>query len=171
MKLKQVLHEKRSDIVKYWFDSVLETYREESRGPLGKQNAQFTNPVGFNLAKGLEGLFDSILKGMMPSEVSTQLDTMIRIRAIQDFTPSQAIAFIFQLKGILRKALGEELLRDADVGEELRSLDAAVDDLALYAFDLYVRCREKIYELKSQEARNATFRLLQRAKIITENQE
>lgn len=171
MKLKQVLHEKRSDIVKNWFDSVLETYREESRGPLRKQNAQFANPVGFNLAKGLEGLFDSILKGMMPSEVSTQLDTIIRIRAIQDFTPSQAVAFIFQLKGILRRALGEDLLRDAVVAAELRALDAAVDDLALYAFDLYVRCREKIYDLKAQETRNATFRLLQKAKIITENQE
>lgn len=171
MDLKDVLKEKKATIVQKWFDAVLETYREESRGPLRKQNAQFANPVGFNLAQGLEGLFDSLLKGMMPGEVSSQLDTIIRIRAIQDFTPSQAVAFIFHLKGILRNTLGEELLRDATIVDDLRVLDAAVDDLALYAFDLYVRCREKIYALKAQEAKNATFRLLQKAKIITENQE
>lgn len=171
MSLKEVLQQKRSGIVKQWFESVLETYREESRGPLRRQNAQFANPVGHNLAQGLEGLFDALLKGMMPGEVSTQLDAMVRIRAIQDFTPSQAVAFIFRIKEIVRRELGEELLRDAGIAEGLRALDAAVDDLALYAFDLYVQCREKIYDLKAQEARNATFRLLQKAKIITENQE
>jgi hypothetical protein len=167
MNLKEILIEKKSAVVKSWFESVLETYQEESRGPLRRKDAQFTNPVGFNLAQGLEGLFDALLRGMMPNEVSTQLDAMIRIRAIQDFTPSQAVAFIFQIKGIVRHELGKDLLQDARILEELRGLETAVDDLALYAFDLYMRCREKIYELKAQESKNATFRLLQKARIIT----
>lgn len=167
MNLKDILKEKKSAVVKSWFESVLETYQEESRGPLRRKDARFTNPVGFNLAQGLEGLFDALLQGMMPNEVSTQLDAMIRIRAIQDFTPSQAVAFIFQVKEIVRHQLGKDLLQDARILEELRGLEAAVDDLALYAFDLYMRCREKIYELKAQESKNATFRLLQKARIIT----
>jgi hypothetical protein len=171
MNLKEILIEKKSAVVKSWFESVLETYQEESRGPLRRKDAQFTNPVGFNLAQGLEGLFDALLRGMMPNEVSTQLDAMIRIRAIQDFTPSQAVAFIFQIKGIVRHELGKDLLQDARILEELRGLETAVDDLALYAFDLYMRCREKIYELKAQESKNATFRLLQKAKLITKDEE
>jgi hypothetical protein len=171
MELKEILKEKRSAIVKRWFETVLETYHEESRGSMRRENAPFANPVGHNLSQGLEGLFDALLKGMMPNEVSTHLDAMVRIRAIQDFTPSQAVAFIFQLKGIVRNELGQELLRDARVLEELRPLDAAIDDLALYAFDLYMRCREKIYDLKAKESRNATFRLLQKAGLVSEDQE
>jgi hypothetical protein len=41
----------------------------------------------------------------------------------------------------------------------------------LYAFDLYMGCREKIYDLKAQESRNMTFRLLQKVQGKPENQE
>jgi hypothetical protein len=34
-----------------------------------------------------------------------------------------------------------------------------------------MKCREKIYELKANEARNMTFRLLQQAKLIVDDQD
>jgi len=34
---------------------------------------------------------------------------------------------------------------------------------------VYMKCREKIYEIKANEARNMTFRLLQQAKLIADN--
>jgi hypothetical protein len=34
-----------------------------------------------------------------------------------------------------------------------------------------MRCREKIYDLKAQEARNMTFRLLQKAQLLDKEQE
>jgi hypothetical protein len=52
------------------------------------------------------------------------------------------------------------------MSEQLSAFDSTIDDLALYAFDIYMKCREKIYELKANEAKNATFRLLQRAKLM-----
>jgi hypothetical protein len=169
MELKAVLREKRDDIVKRWFESVLEGYQEEARPSFRRRNAQFTNPVGFNLAQGLEGMFDGLLSGMMPGEISTQLDAIVRLRAVQDFKPSESVAFILHLKDIVRDALGRELLQQhGQFAEDLRKLDSAVDDLALYAFDLYMQCREKIYDIKAEEARRATFRLLQQAKILTE---
>ena len=171
MSLKNVLKEKKSTIVKKWFDAVLETYHENARGPLGKREAQFTNPVGYNLSQGIEGLFDATLEGLIPDDVSRFLDDMIRIRAVQDFTPSQAVAFIFEAKKIVRKELASELLRDPRMREELEVWDSAVDDLVLFAFDIYMQCREKIYDLKANEARNLTYRLLQKAKLITEDQE
>jgi hypothetical protein len=70
MKLNDILQEKKSSIVKRWFEAVLESYPEGARGPFGRREAQFTNPVGFTLAEGIEGLFDALLKGMIPDTVS-----------------------------------------------------------------------------------------------------
>jgi hypothetical protein len=81
------------------------------------------------------------------------------------------VAFIFQLKKIVRRALGTEILQQQGMTAELEAFDSAVDDLALYAFDLYMKCREKIYDLKANEARNMTFRLLQQARLIVDNQD
>jgi hypothetical protein len=170
MNLKDKLQENRSAIVAAWFETVVETYHEETRGPLRKQNAPFANPVGFNTAQGLEGLFDGLLKGMMPTETSQFLDAIVRIRAVQDFAPSEAIRFIFRLKDVVRKELAEAL-QDPAVSAELAPFETAIDDLALFAFDLYLQCREKIYDIKAREAQSATFRLLQQAKILTERQE
>jgi hypothetical protein len=170
MDFKGLLQENRSAIVDQWFETVVGTYQEETRGPLRRQNAPFTNPVGFNTRQGLEGLFDGLLKGMMPSETSRFLDGIVRIRAVQDFAPSEAVRFIFQLKNVVRSKLGETLQEPAMAGE-LVSFESAIDDLALFAFDLYMQCRETIYDIKAKEARSMTFRLLQKAQLITEKQD
>jgi len=107
---------------------------------------------------------------MMPAETSRFLDGIVRIRAVQEFAPSEALGFIFQLKDVVRKVLAKAPQHPA-AANELDVFDSAVDDLALFAFDLYMQCREKIYDIKAKEARSLTFRLLQKAQIITENQE
>lgn len=171
MNLKDFLTEHKSAIQKKWFDNVVETYPSETSNFLKKQKAQFTNPVGYTLAEGLEHLFESLLKGMLPEDVKQYLDSVVRIRAIQEFAPSEAVAFIFRLKKVIRQELGPENLKQQGIAEELATFDSAIDDLALYAFDLYMKCREKIYELKANEARNMTFRLLQQAHLIVDNQD
>ena len=171
MSIKIILQEKKPTIVKQWFEALVETYPEGTRGPLRKQDAQFANPVGYHYAEGVDALFEALLGGMLPDTVSTFLDSMVRIRAVQNFTPAQAVRFIFQLKQIMRAALGTELLQDRKRSEEMLALESAVDDLALFAFDLYMHCREGIYDIKAKEAERATFRLLQQARIITERQE
>ncbi|HYA88184.1 MAG TPA: RsbRD N-terminal domain-containing protein [Nitrospirota bacterium] len=171
MKLNNLLLEKKSAILKKWFDAVVESYPNETSALLKKQKAQFTNPVGYTLSEGLEHLFDSLLQGMLPDTVARFLDSIVRLRAIQEFTPSEAVMFIFRLKKVVRQELGNELLQQLGIIEELSTFESAVDDLALYAFDLYVQCREKIFELKANEAKNATFRLLQQARLIVDNQE
>ncbi|MEK6744985.1 MAG: RsbRD N-terminal domain-containing protein [Nitrospirota bacterium] len=170
MGLKEHLQENRSAIVNQWFETVVGTYQEETRGPLRRQNAPFTNPVGFNTLQGLEGLFEGLLKGMLPSDTSRFLDGIVRIRAVQDFPPSEALQFILQLKTVVRSKLGETAQEPAMAGE-LVSFESSIDDLALFAFDLYMQCRETIYDIKAKEARSMTFRLLQKAQLITENQE
>ena len=171
MNLKQHLMGKKNAILKKWFDAITESYPPDTAGFLKKQKAQFTNPVGYTFSEGLEGLFDGLLQGMMPETVSSFLESIVRIRAIQEFNPSEALVFIIQLKKVVRQELGAEVLKLPGLAEELSAFDSAVDDLALFSFDIYMKCREKIYELKANEARSMTFRLLQQAHLIVDNED
>jgi len=171
MNLKHHLIEKKPIILKKWFDAIADTYPGDTADFLKNKKARFTNPVGYNIAEGIEGLFDALLKGMIPDTVSAFLDAIIRIRAIQDFAPSEAVSFIFQLKKVVRQELGSEVLSNQRIADELTAFESAIDDLALFSFDIYMKCREKIYELKANEARNMTFRLLQKARLIDEHQD
>jgi len=171
MDLKRLLQERKPAIVKRWFDAVTEAYPDDTSRFLKKRKDQFTNPVGYTISDGLEHLFDALLQGMLEDKVSAFLDSIIRIRAVQDFTPSEAVAFIFRLKKVIRQELRDDILKQQGMPEALSTFDSTIDDLALYAFDIYMKCREKIYELKANEARNMTFRLLQKAQLIDQNKE
>lgn len=171
MNLKEHLIEKKSAILKQWFNEIADTYAKDTAGFLKKQKAQFTNPVGFTLSEGIEGLFDGLLKGLIRDDVFRFLDSIVRIRAIQDFSPSEAVSFIFHLKKVIRRELGNEILQQPGMADELTAFDSSIDDLALFSFDIFMKCREKIYELKANEARSMTFRLLQQAHLIVDNQD
>ncbi|HAM49748.1 MAG TPA: hypothetical protein DCP92_03295 [Nitrospiraceae bacterium] len=167
MKLKDLLSEKRGTILKRWFDKVLETYPAETSGFLKNQKRQFTNPVGYTISQGLEKIFEGLLQDTPLSEISPFLDDIIRIRAVQGLTPSQDLAFMFDLKKMIRD---EMKTAKANADDEILELESRIDALALIAFDIYMKCREKIYELKANEVKNMTFRLLQRANLMGEVQ-
>jgi len=167
LSLESLLAQKRASILKRWFDLVVETYPAETSRFLQNKKDRFTNPVGFAIKQGLEGILTELLKGFEPDKLSPFLDRIIRVRAVQDFAASQAVAFIFGLKQIVRQEL-EEGLGEAD---ELASLDARIDALALIAFDVYMSCREQIYKMKADEIRRLTYNLLRRAKMICETEE
>ncbi|MDH5202873.1 MAG: RsbRD N-terminal domain-containing protein [Nitrospirota bacterium] len=170
MSLEELLLEKKPIIVKKWFHLILETYPADASQFLKKQKNQFANPVGHTISHGIKDLFEELLKGMNPDKISPLLDTIIRIRAVQDFSPSKAVAFIFLLKKVVREELKREI-KEHQLSDELVKFDSMIDDLALLAFDIYMQCREKIYELKTNELKNMTFGLLKRANLIYEIQE
>ena len=102
---------------------------------------------------------------MDAEKVSAVLEGILRIRAVQDVAPSRALAFIFRLKNVLREELGSVATAPS---EEIDALESRLDAIALISFDLFMKCREKIYDLKANELRNMTFRLLQKAKLVCE---
>jgi hypothetical protein len=170
MKLKALLNEKRSTILKKWFDLVIETYPAETALFLKNKKDRFANPVGSIIFQGIENIFDEILQGINPERVSPFLDNIIRVRAVQDFLPSQAISFIFLLKDVIRQELSREIRHDG-IAEELFELESQIDNLAKLSFDIYMNCREKIYELKAMQLNNQTYSLLKRAKLIIDLEE
>ncbi len=142
----------RDVVIQEWLARVLRTYPEEtSRFLLHKQDP-FRNPVGRAFKEGLPVLFDEITGGMDSSRIDAALDEIVRIRAVQDFTASQAVGFIFLLKSTIREKLTPDL-------PTLDTLFLRVDEAVLRAFDLYMACREKTYEIKANEAKRRVFLL------------
>ncbi len=163
--LNKLLSEKKSAILKGWFNAILETYPSETAKYYKKQNKPFTNPVGSTILNGLENLFDEILHGKDFKTPPSSLEDIIRIRAIQDFAPSQALVFI----PLLKKMIVEELKNEVSAPgmfEVFLELESLIDHLAFQSFDIYIRCREKIYELKAKELQSLTSRHIQRANQI-----
>jgi len=168
--LKNLLTRKGTTIVKKWFNVVIETYPHETALFLKTKKDRFLNPVGSTILQGIDNLFEELIQGVDLERASTFLDNIIRIRAVQDFTPSQAISFIFLLKKVIREELGKEI-RENGLYEELQALESRIDELALLSFDIFMKCREKVYELKAMELNNQTYTLLKRAKLIVDLEE
>jgi hypothetical protein len=167
MKLESVLAQKQSAIVKKWFDLVVDTYPPDTSRFLKSQKDPFANPVGSTTREGLAGLIAGLAKEPDPVAAAGHLDPIIRIRAVQNFTPGQATGFVFSLKQIIRGQMGDAAA-DSDMQAELAALDARVDQLCLIAFDIYVKCREKIFQIQANEQRNRFFKAFQRAGLVTE---
>jgi hypothetical protein len=165
--LEKIIEQKTSVITKKWFDLTAQTYAPDTAEFLKSRKDQFANPVGGTMLKGLKGLLDQLIHSMDPETITSHLDPIIRIRAAQNFTPSQATAFILSLKKVLRENLTKEL-RDSSVAAELLAFESKIDQLCLIAFDIYMQCREKIFQIRANETRNRTFRAFERAGLISE---
>ena len=152
MQLATLLSQKKAAILGRWLTMIYESYPPETAIFLRKEKNRFDNPAGYRISEGLEGLYGALLQEMERDQVLTCLDEIIRIRALQNFTPSQALAFIFLLKNVIRQELAEEIQKE-NLAAELLDLESRIDGLALLGFDVYTKRREKIYEIKADEAK------------------
>lgn len=167
MSLKPILLEKKDSLLASWFDRIVDTYPAETAKFLRNQKDRFANPVGQTIHEGIEGIFQELVQGGGIGRVTGFLDAMIRVRAIQEFTAAQAVAFIFFLKSIIRDEI-RDLPLTPELAAELADLESQIDSLVLIAFDIFMQCREKLYDIKANEMRNMTYRLLQQANLVTE---
>lgn len=167
MKLAKLLHDKKSQIIKKWCDLIIGTYPVDTQRFLGKEKNRFANPVGRTVMEETEALFDALIQGDNAAGIKSSLESIIRIRAVQDFKPSEAVAFVLQLKKVLRELLPA---RSAENGLslEMRELEERIDEMALTAFDIYSQCRQKLFEIRVNEKSRQFERLLARANLIAE---
>jgi len=170
MRLEDLLAQRKNEIIKVWFERVIETYPADTSTFLKSKKDPFANPVGSTILQSLNSLYDELLKELDEKSVIPLLDPIVRIRAIQNFTPSQAVGFIFSLKKAVRHILHKELDRNR-FENELRWFEEQIDALSLLAFNNFVACREKIYHLKATEVKNKTFRAFERAGLVCERSE
>ena len=104
--------------------------------------------MGHSASVGLGKVVAELASG---SEVnaSSELEQFIKLRAVQKFTPSEAISFVYDLKKIVIQLCGKQVITDnlsqwLDIGETL-------DHLALHVFNLYTVDRERLYAVTLQE--------------------
>lgn len=161
--VSEALARKRGAVIDAWLGRILRGYSGSVARFFLEEKDPFRNPVGLAFKQGLPVLFDQLVGEMDPAALKAALDDIVRIRAIQDFTASQAVAFVFDLKEVVRAALRE----DAAAGAphfDLEPLDGRIDKIALAAFDLYLQCRERLLEIRVHEMKRRMF-LLERMSL------
>ncbi len=154
MELIGTLKSKKKDILSLWIERTLDSYT--SPDFFKKSKDQFSNPVGANISSGLTSIFDLLLENATPDAFSQPVDQVVRIRAVQEFTPAQAVAPFLELKWVVKQILSSDkntkpLLTDLD------HFDCDIDRVALIAFDIYIQCREQLYQNRINELKSGRY--------------
>ncbi len=167
MSLEKLLSDKRSTLIKKWRNLLIGSYPVDAQRFFKKEKNRFSNPVGQTIAEDVEILYDELTVGNNTDKISSSLDNIIRIRAVQDFKPSQAVGFVLQLKKLIQNELGADS-RESGIQNALEVLEERIDNAALLAFDIYSQCRQKLYEIRVNETKNQVGKLLERANLTVE---
>ena len=93
------------------------------------------------------------------------MDELIRVRAVQNFSPSQAAGFVFLLKKVVRERFWHEI-EAQNLWARLLAFESRIDGLALVALDLFAKCRERFHDIKLSDLRREYTQLLKRAQLI-----
>ncbi len=145
--------ETRQAIAEQWLGCALRACPGPAAALLAEERDRFRNPAGYTLRRAMEALLDELLLGMDRERIAAALDSIVQLRAVQDFAPGRALEFLFQLKPILAEFAP---------GEGLDQLYARIDEMALTAFDIYMKYRELAFQARSNEVKRRVYVLERR---------
>jgi len=165
MNFIDTLKQNKQKIIDQWFDRIVNTYPKDTSRFIQREQDPFANPVGNVTRNNIDELFNQLLHEKTdPKFLMDHVDPILRIRAIQNFSASDAVRFIPDLKPIVRNIMQEQKFSLAL--NDYVTFEMRVDQLLLYAFDVFMSCKEKIYDLKANEVRNQSFEALERANLL-----
>ncbi|MCA1944265.1 MAG: RsbRD N-terminal domain-containing protein [Desulfovibrio sp.] len=169
MSFLALLRSDREGIAIAWRDAIYSTYPFDTAGFLRKGQDEFKNPVGVRTDAAVQALVKHLLEETVLDDVALDaaLDELVRIRAVQDFTPGKAIGALFLIKGIVRQRL-PKLGKLKDHAEAVLRFESKVDSVALRAFDIYVKCRTQLYEMRLKEIKNRHAMLFRHAGLTAD---
>ncbi|WP_310600658.1 RsbRD N-terminal domain-containing protein [Desulfobulbus sp.] len=151
--VNEALARKKREILSLWIERTLDSY--VAPGFFKTAKDPFANPVGSNITTGLTALFDLLLADAELQAFDKPLDQVVRIRAVQEFTPAQAVAPFLELKWVVKQVFsGEQSLKP--LMGELDELDCRIDRMALTAFNIYSECREQLYRNRIRELKSGS---------------
>jgi hypothetical protein len=165
MGLTDSIATRSKELAQKWADLILGTYPEQTQVVWRKNRDQFTNPVGSAILASTNELLPLLLTWNDAEAVANSLQQIVKIRAVQDFTPSQALSFVFLLKKLLRQEFIKELAARGEL-EDLLHFETRVDNLAVIAFDLYVAARDQISRMRVDEVKRAHVNIVRRANLM-----
>lgn len=184
--LERLLLQRKKEILERWYQLISEVYPGDAL-QLERGKDQFSNPVGHNISREMENLYDGLSRGSDTEKLRSSVSNIMSITAVQNLAPSQAVGLVFLLKKAVRQELSGEIGKghlsqevlefelprnphgpgflSQSPSQELLEFESRIDELCLFAFDAYMERREKIFEIRVREVRNEkdrAFRLLER---------
>jgi len=142
------LANQKQALLEKWLERTLASYPRQTLDFLHDEKDRFRNPVGHTLREGLTTLLDELTGEMDPAKIWPAMESIVRLRAVQDINPSQAVGFVYLLR---------EILDEAGEGAGASAMQRRIDELALLAFDLFMQCREEIFEIKARAVRRQMY--------------
>jgi len=153
MELLSLLEKKKSVILKEWLAAIFATYPDDTAKFLKDGTDLFSNPVGQTITANAEYILEGLIRGEDTDAISTYIEPIIRIRAVQDFTPAQAASFINSLEPVLRDQIESEISRRS-LWNEWEELHSTIDNLSLRTFEIFGKMKERIEHIRMKELEN-----------------
>jgi len=162
MTLRELLVQRRSELCERWVDALLADYGRDTAELWRRERDPFANPVGHTIRAGASKLVEALhCDGEPPAAAVDALEAIIKIRSIQELAPSRAVGFVYMLRDAIRDELAAELAGGAHAAE-LAAIERRIERLTLVAFDIYVRCRDRVHRLRQDELKRSVATLLRR---------
>ena len=149
------LAEVSDEFAQEWLACTLRTYPEPTGGLLREAGSPFRNPVGSTLRAALVGLTRELFGGFDRQRVTALIDTVVRLRAVQNFPPAEVTEFV----PLARRAVN----RLVEAGTPrlgagtLDVVSARIDDLLPIADECLARCRDDLRAIGERAARRRVF--------------
>lgn len=160
--------EKKQSLAKKWFSVIIDTYSADSKAFFINNKDPFANPVGNTIKWNIDQLtYEVLLATFNRDNIKDALEPIIRIRAVQEFSASRALAFIFAFKNIFRKETSA-LLNTVGGRSYIELVESNIDDTMLEAIDIYASCRHKLYTLRINESKKNVRQLLIKKNLMCE---
>lgn len=156
----------RAALAEKWVEAILGSYPEETRR-IWKTGKGFNNPVGGTITECVDEFIDHLVKWDDAEAMAASLDRLIRIRSVQEFSPSQALSFLFMFKKVLRETYFKKLEKSGSLAELLR-FEAKIDNMVMMAFDIYSKAREQLFAMRVDEVKRAHRNIIRRANCVSD---
>ncbi len=142
----------RQRLAKEWLEKALAEYPPQTAHFLGQESDPFRNPAGHLFSQQFAAVVNELTGSMDRARLSEALESIVRVRAVQELAASQAVGFLLLLKPLAVR-------RFAARREERATLEERIDQALLLAFDLYTQCKAKIFALQAAEGRRRVAQL------------
>jgi hypothetical protein len=151
MELKVLLEKREAVILRQWLAMIFSIYPAGSTDLLKSEDI-FTNPVVHNTKTYAKRILSGLIRGDNTAAVACYTEHIIRIRAVQDCTPSQATSFVTDLKAVIRSQIMHDAIKDG-LMDDLAEFEKKIDVLGLISCDQYATIKSKIRELAIKKAK------------------
>jgi hypothetical protein len=156
----------KSTITKKWLDEIMSFYPSATVDFMKTNKDPLLNPVGDALTSLVDKLYTYFTADKL-YDIKSVLVNAIKILVVQNIEPSRCLGFINVIKQLVRVEFKEALDKE-NLFSELLIFESRVDEVLLQAMDIYVANLTKLYEIKANDIKSRTFKLLRMANIEDE---